>query len=95
MPRSGSAVPTPWPRRTLPISGLRIRKGALPRIILAPGTYYLWARRGDMLAYPPQKIELVEKVMSPSSFVSTTRRTRDGQVIPRPGYHVWHPDARP
>jgi hypothetical protein len=25
-----------------------------------PGTYYLWARRGDMLAYPPSRIELSE-----------------------------------
>jgi hypothetical protein len=24
-----------------------------------PGTYYLWARRGDMLAYPPSRIELL------------------------------------
>ena len=25
-----------------------------------PGTYYLWARHGEMLVYPPEKIELVE-----------------------------------
>jgi len=25
-----------------------------------PGTYYLWARHGEMLVYPPEKIELAE-----------------------------------
>jgi hypothetical protein len=26
-----------------------------------PGTYYLWARHGEMLAYPPEKIEIDEQ----------------------------------
>jgi len=27
-----------------------------------PGTYYLWARHGEMLAYPPVKLELTEAI---------------------------------
>jgi len=39
----------------------------------APGTYYLWARRGDMLAYPPEKIELVDRGDVAVELVSTTK----------------------
>jgi len=34
-------------------------KGLFAQDRFAPGIYYLWARKGDMLAYPPEKIELV------------------------------------
>lgn len=29
-----------------------------------PGTYYLWARRGEMLVYPPEKIEISSEELS-------------------------------
>jgi hypothetical protein len=29
-----------------------------------PGTYYLWARHGEMLLYPPEKIEISEEQLS-------------------------------
>jgi hypothetical protein len=35
------------------------------RQVATPGTYYLWARRGEMLAYPPVKLELADGQEAP------------------------------
>lgn len=43
---------------TTPIFWTSDHAGAFAQDRFAPGTYYLWARKGDMLAYPPEKIEL-------------------------------------
>jgi hypothetical protein len=43
---------------TTPIFWTTDSTGAFAQDRFAPGTYYLWARKGDMLAYPPEKIEL-------------------------------------
>jgi protocatechuate 3,4-dioxygenase beta subunit len=43
---------------TTPIFWTSDHTGAFAQDRFAPGTYYLWARKGDMLAYPPEKIEL-------------------------------------
>ena len=45
---------------TTPIFWTSNNTGAFAQDRFAPGTYYLWARRGEMLAYPPEKIELSE-----------------------------------
>jgi hypothetical protein len=45
---------------TTPIFWTSDSTGAFAQDRFAPGTYYLWARKGDMLAYPPEKIELNE-----------------------------------
>ena len=43
---------------TTPIFWTSDHSGLFAQDRFAPGTYYLWARKGDMLAYPPEKIEL-------------------------------------
>jgi hypothetical protein len=43
---------------SLPIFWASDARGQFAQDRFAPGTYYLWARRGDMLVYPPEKIEL-------------------------------------
>ena len=45
---------------TTPIFWSSDNTGAFAQDRFAPGTYYLWARKGDMLAYPPEKIELAD-----------------------------------
>ena len=43
---------------TTPIFWTTDSTGAFAQDRFSPGTYYLWARKGDVLAYPPEKIEL-------------------------------------
>jgi hypothetical protein len=45
---------------TTPIFWTSDNTGGFAQDRFSPGTYYLWARKGDMLAYPPEKIELPE-----------------------------------
>jgi len=79
---------------TLPIFWTTDSEGSFAQDHFAPGTYYLWARRGDMLAYPPEKIELVEKGDVTVELRLDHKGARvTGQVIPRPGYHL-SSDAR-
>jgi hypothetical protein len=47
------------------------------------GTYYLWARRGDMLAYPPSRIELTENQAAEVKMTLSHKGARVlGQVQP-------------
>jgi hypothetical protein len=74
---------------TLPIFWTTDSEGSFAQDHFAPGTYYLWARRGDMLAYPPERIELVEKGDVTVELRLDHKGARiTGQVIPRPGYHL-------
>jgi len=68
--------------------------GSFAQDRFSPGTYYLWARKGDMLAYPPEKIELpeggdVEVVLTLQQKGSRVK----GQVVPQSGLRL-SPDTR-
>ena len=74
---------------TTPIFWTSDSTGAFAQDRFSPGTYYLWARKGDMLAYPPEKIELpeggdVEVVLSLQQKGSRVK----GHVVPQAGYRV-------
>lgn len=74
---------------TLPIFWTTDAEGSFAQDHFAPGTYYLWARRGDMLAYPPEKIELAEKGDVTVELRLDHKGARvTGQVIPRPGFRL-------
>ncbi len=50
------------------------------------GTYYLWARRGDMFVYPPEKIDLGQSQDVEVTLVLTHKGARvSGRVLARPG----------
>lgn len=79
---------------TTPIFWTSDHAGAFAQDRFAPGTYYLWARKGDMLAYPPEKIELpdggdVEVTLSLKQKGSRVT----GNVVAQPGF-VLSPAAR-
>jgi hypothetical protein len=79
---------------TTPIFWATDSAGMFAQDRFAPGTYYLWARRGDRLAYPPQKIELpdggeVEVILS----LRQKGARVTGQVQAQPGYRI-SPGAR-
>jgi len=74
---------------TLPIFWTTDSEGNFAQDHFAPGTYYLWARRGDMLAYPPERIELAEKGDVTVELRLDHKGARvTGQVIPRTGYRL-------
>jgi hypothetical protein len=61
---------------------------------LTPGTYYVWARRGDMLIYPPEKIELQRGREAEVNLALNHRGARvSGQVMPAGGFRLG-PEAR-
>jgi hypothetical protein len=79
---------------TLPIFWTTDSEGHFAQDHFTPGTYYLWARRGDMLAYPPEKIELEDKGEVTVELRLGHKGARvTGQVISRPGYRL-SPGAR-
>jgi hypothetical protein len=63
--------------------------GAFAQDRFSPGTYYLWARKGDRLAYPPEKIELPEggDVEVELSLQHEGARVK-GQVVPQASYRL-------
>ena len=74
---------------TLPIFWTTDSEGSFAQDHFGAGTYYLWARRGDMLAYPPEKIELAEKGDVTVELRLDHKGSRvTGQVIPRPGFRL-------
>jgi hypothetical protein len=79
---------------TTPIFWTSDSTGAFAQDRFAPGTYYLWARKGDMLAYPPEKIELTDggDVEVTLSLMQKGARVT-GQVVPVPGFRL-SPEAR-
>ena len=73
---------------TLPIFWTTDSEGSFAQDHFAPGTYYC-GRAGGLLAYPPEKIELVEKGDVAVELRLDHKGARvTGQVIPRPGYHL-------
>jgi hypothetical protein len=79
---------------TTPIFWTTDSNGAFAQDRFAPGTYYLWARKGDMLAYPPEKIELPDEgdVEVTLSLVHKGSRVK-GKVSPQAGFFL-SPGAR-
>jgi hypothetical protein len=74
---------------TLPIFWTTDAEGSFAQDRFTPGTYYLWARRGDMLVYPPEKIELEDKgEVSVELHLDHKGARVTGQVISRPGYRL-------
>ncbi len=79
---------------TTPIFWTSDSTGAFAQDRFAPGTYYLWARKGDMLAYPPEKIELTEGGDAEVTLSLKQKGSRvTGQVLAQPGFRI-SPDAR-
>jgi hypothetical protein len=61
---------------------------------LGAGTYYFWARRGDLLVYPPEKIELGRGQEAEVALSLNHRAARvSGQVRAGDGYRLG-PDSR-
>lgn len=61
-------------------------RGQFAQDRFAPGTYYLWARRGDMLVYPPEKIEVESGSEAAVDLHMTHKGARvTGQVVASPG----------
>jgi Carboxypeptidase regulatory-like domain len=79
---------------TTPIFWTSDSTGAFAQDRFAPGTYYLWARKGDMLAYPPEKIELTDGGDVEVELSLKQKGSRvTGQVVPQPGVRI-SADAR-
>jgi len=54
-----------------------------------PGTYYLWARKGDMLAYPPEKIEVTDGGDVEVTLTLGQKGSRvTGQLVPQAGFRL-------
>ncbi len=54
----------------------------------AAGTYYVWARHGDVLVYPPAKIEIQDSSLDAELELSLDHRGArvSGRVVPREGF---------
>ena len=79
---------------TTPIFWTSDSTGAFAQDRFVPGTYYLWARKGDMLAYPPEKIELEEGGDVEVDLSLKQKGSRvTGQVVPQAGVRI-STDAR-
>jgi protocatechuate 3,4-dioxygenase beta subunit len=78
---------------TTPIFWTTDNSGAFAQDRFAPGTYYLWARKGEMLAYPPEKIEIEEGTDVEVPLVLKQKGSRvTGQVVAPLGSPI-SPDA--
>jgi hypothetical protein len=72
---------------TTPIFWSSDAKGGFAQDRFAPGIYYLWARKGEMLAYPPEKIELTSGADVSVMLSLAHRGTKVlGNVVGSPGY---------
>jgi hypothetical protein len=72
---------------TTPIFWSSDAKGRFAQDRFAPGIYYLWARKGEMLAYPPEKIELTSGADVSVTLSLAHRGSKvTGKVIGSPGY---------
>jgi protocatechuate 3,4-dioxygenase beta subunit len=79
---------------TTPIFWTSDNAGAFAQDRFAPGTYYLWARKGDMLAYPPEKIELPDGGDVQVALLLKQKGSRvTGHVVAAPGFAL-SSDAR-
>lgn len=79
---------------TTPIFWTSDNTGAFAQDRFAPGTYYLWARKGDMLAYPPEKIELPDGGDVEVTLALNQKGSRvTGTVVAESGFAL-SPDAR-
>jgi hypothetical protein len=79
---------------TTPIFWTSDSDGEFAQDRFVPGTYYLWARKGEMLAYPPEKIEVVEGGEVEVTLTLNQKGSRvTGRVVAQPGFSL-SPDAR-
>ncbi len=79
---------------TTPIFWTSDHTGSFAQDRFAPGTYYLWARKGDTLAYPPEKIELPDAGDVEVTLTLKQKGSRvTGRVVAQPGF-VLSPAAR-
>jgi hypothetical protein len=64
--------------------------GAFAQDRFAPGTYYVWARHGEMLLYPPEKIEITPEDLEAELELKLSHRGARvrGAVTTRAGTHV-------
>lgn len=63
--------------------------GSFAQDRFVPGTYYLWARKGDMLAYPPEKIEVTDGGEVEVTLTLGQKGSRvAGQVVPQSGFRL-------
>lgn len=70
----------------LPILWSTDGEGAFAQDRFVPGPYYVWARRGEMLSYPPEKVELSENRESELKLVLSHKGARvTGRVRPYAG----------
>jgi hypothetical protein len=77
---SAPGVPSP------PIFWTTDGEGRFAQDHFTSGTYYLWARHGDMLAYPPNRIELAEKQEASVRVALSHKGARVvGQALPAGG----------
>jgi hypothetical protein len=60
------------------------------------GTYYLWARHGEMLVYPPEKIEITDANLRANIRLKLTHRGARvrGVIKPQQGGRLLDPEAR-
>jgi hypothetical protein len=78
---SAPGVPSP------PIVWTSDNEGRFAQDHFLAGTYYLWARRGDMLAYPPSRIELTDNHVVEVRIALSHRGARvSGQVALESGH---------
>jgi hypothetical protein len=63
--------------------------GSFAQDRFVPGTYYLWARKGDMLAYPPEKIEVTDGGDVEVTLTLAQKGSRvTGQVVAHAGFRL-------
>jgi hypothetical protein len=63
--------------------------GSFAQDRFVPGTYYLWARKGDMLAYPPEKIEVTDGGDVEITLTLAQKGSRvTGQVVAQAGFRL-------
>jgi hypothetical protein len=64
--------------------------GAFAQDRFQPGTYYVWARHGEMMLYPPEKIEIAADDLEAELELKLSHRAARvrGRVTTRAGTHV-------
>jgi hypothetical protein len=79
---------------TLPYTWTTDADGRFAEDRFSAGTGYLWARRGDMFVYPPEKVELAQNQEVQVTLNLRHKGARiSGQVRPADGYALG-PDSR-
>jgi hypothetical protein len=77
----------PGTRSYIPLTWSADNDGRFAWDSLPAGTYYLWARRGEMMAYPPAKVELPEGESAPEVRLTLAHKGArvSGRVVTKDG----------